>query len=228
MPAKVVILCSRIIGMQTSSGECELVGVMIGDGHVYRNFGKNLMGITGDKLSDAEYFEYLVGLIKSEWGLTVKPVFRSGGLRLVFYSKKIANRLNGLFGFPLGKKALTIQIPSFLATNWNTVKHVLRGIADTDGSVFVSKKPGIDKYPSLEITTTSNVLATQVRNSLIANGFRVSNIRVLHSKLSKNPSYKVALFGWKNLLRWYREIGFSNPVKRRKAESILLAKYGNL
>lgn len=179
--------------------ECELVGAFIGDGHVYRGFRKYIVGFTGDKIKDAAYFDYLCSLIKTAWDIEKKPFFRSGGLRIVFQSKQIALRLHDFFKLPKGHKCYTVTIPQALASDWSNAKHVLRGLIDTDGSVFVSKKPGIEKYPSLEITTTSPELAKQVRAILLAQGFRVANLRWSISKRSKVPSYKICLYGWKNL-----------------------------
>ncbi|MBU0635912.1 hypothetical protein KKE06_02700 [Candidatus Micrarchaeota archaeon] len=215
--------------MNVSENECELVGAIIGDGHIYRGFGKYLVGVTGHRTNDAEYLKHLCTLIELEWGIKKKPFFRGGGLRIVFQSKPIVERLLGFFELPFGaKKCYTVVIPSVLRNDWKYSRHVLRGLVDTDGSVFVSKKPGIDRYPSLEITTVSKELASQTRNILLSQGFRAANLRFSYSRLSTRPAYKVALFGWKNLLKWFNEIGFSNPVKREKARAILVEKYGNV
>lgn len=211
-----------------SAEECELIGAFIGDGHVYRGFRKYIVGFTGDRVNDAAYFDHLRGLLKETWGIDKKPFFRSGGLRIVFQSKSVALRLENFYKFPTSAKCYSVSIPDFLISDWAYARHVLRGLVDTDGSVFVSKKPGVEKYPSLEITTVSPTLAKQVRAILVEWGFRVANLRLSYSKRSKTPAYKIALFGWKNLLMWFNEIGFSNPVKYDKAKLILQAKFGNL
>ncbi|GAJ19370.1 unnamed protein product, partial [marine sediment metagenome] len=65
-----------------------------------------------------------------------------------------------------------------------------------------SEKPGIEKYPTMEITTTSIVLANQLRDVLLQQGFRVGNIRKSLSKLSKRQAYRVPLYGKSNVKKW--------------------------
>jgi hypothetical protein len=96
-------------------------------------------------------------------------------------------------------------------------QHCLRGILDTDGSIFTADKPGFPNYPSIEITTSSPKLAEQIRKVLINRGFHVANIWQYKSKLSKRVTYKVPLNGKANLRKWLAEIGVSNPQKLDKA-----------
>jgi hypothetical protein len=118
-------------------------------------------------------------------------------------------------------KCYIVSIPKRFAKNFNLAKHVLRGIADTDGSVFVSDKPGAPNYPSIEITTVSKTLALQAREILLSAGFRVTNLHSNWSKLSTTETYKVCLYGKTNLKKWINEIGFSNPYKLQRAISAL-------
>ena len=83
--------------------------------------------------------------------------------------------------------------------------------------LFVSKKPRVEKYPTMEITTSSPELAEQLREILLKQGFRVGNIRKSTSKLSKLPAYRVPLYGKENLRKWVKEIGFSNRYKLDRA-----------
>ncbi|MCX6750979.1 MAG: hypothetical protein NTZ83_05960 [Candidatus Pacearchaeota archaeon] len=108
-------------------------------------------------------------------------------------------------------------IPQIIFDNWELARYTLRGIMDSDGSVFVSRKPGIERYPSMEITTTSLRLANQIRFLLIERGFRVTKIRSALSKTSKRIAYRVCLYGKENIRKWLREIGFSNLYKKNRA-----------
>jgi hypothetical protein len=114
-------------------------------------------------------------------------------------------------------------IPKEIFKDWNLAKHTIKGIADTDGSVFVSKKPGIEKYPCIEITTTSPNLAHQLKTLLNEKGFRA--VLRLEKRIKINPnalhSYKISLYGKNNLKKWVEEIGFSNPYKHNRAISYL-------
>jgi hypothetical protein len=92
---------------------------------------------------------------------------------------------------------------------------------DTDGTIFVSKKPGVDKYPTIEVTTTSKNLAMQLRSVLLKKDFRVANIRESISKSSINKAYRVPLYGKQNVIMWLKEIGFSNSYKKNRAKSYI-------
>ena len=208
--------------MKITEGVAELVGAIIGDGYIYTNNRKYQIGLVGSPLTDKEYFEKLKSLIFSEWSKEAKIKFREGGLRMVIDSKEIASFLINELGIAHGEgKCEKVTIPEKMISNWVLVRNVLRGIVDTDGSVFVSKKPGIEKYPSIEITTTSKLLAEQIKLLLEQKGFRVAKIWSYKSKMSKRTTYKVPLNGSANLNKWVEEIGFSNPYKMNRALSYL-------
>lgn len=198
----------------------ELIGILIGDGYVYTNKGKYIVGFTGNPITDKEYYFYIKDLIKETWHKDVNPKVRSRGIRIVLNSKIIVHYLDRL-GLTYGKnKSETIFIPPCIYDN-NLTQHTLRGIVDTDGSVFSAKKPGVAHYPSIEITTSSLKLASQIKDILMNKGFHVPNIWSYKSKLSKRLSYKVPLNGFDNLRLWLKKIGFSNPYKLNKARKIL-------
>ena len=210
--------------MEITPRTAELVGAIIGDGYIYRKNRKYQIGIVGNPITDKEYLEKLKKLILNEWKKEVKIKLRSGALRIVFNSKKICEFLIRDLNMFHGKgKCQNITIPQGIYKNWNLAKNAIRGIADTDGSVFVSKKPGIEKYPCIEITTTSKNLLNQLKELLINNGFRVTTRIEKRKNSNPNalPSYKLALNGKENLKKWIEKIGFSNPYKQGRALNYL-------
>lgn len=208
-----------------AESELELVGAIIGDGHIHKKRPKYYFGLTGNKITDWEYFYHLSGLIKKTWNKNAK-VFESGrGLRIRIYSKAVVERLTNVFSIPYNSgKCYSVSIPEDFLNDFSACKYIIRGIADTDGSVFVSDKPGSPNYPSLEITTVSETLAIQLRQLLLSNGFRVTNLRHHPSKRGV-VAYKVCLYGKANLVKWLAEIGFSNPVKLAKALNAINAGF---
>ncbi|MBN2067405.1 MAG: hypothetical protein JW744_02975 [Candidatus Diapherotrites archaeon] len=198
--------------------ECELIGALIGDGHIYRKNHKYIVGFTGHQITDKEYYLKLKQLIWIAWGKKVNLKFRENAIRIQFDSLEIVQRLIGRFKIPANKgKGSKVVIPEEISNNWNFLRHTLRGIVDTDGSIFIADKPGSPQYPSIEITTTSKKLAFQIREKLLEQGFRAANIWSYCSKLSKLRAYKIPLNGRTNLKKWVAEIGFSNPYKLNRA-----------
>lgn len=199
----------------------EFIGIVIGDGFLDGKFGHYNIGIVGDPIKDKEYFCYIRDLIKDICNRDVKIVHRARGLRITFGCKELFVELTNKYKLPIGKgKCEKVVIPDLIANNGDLAKYTIRGIADTDGSVFGANKPGAFQYPSIEITTSSIEMAHQIRDILISRGFRVAQIWKYQSKNSAIPSYKIPLNGRKNLQFWLDKIGFSNPTKLRKAKSL--------
>lgn len=205
----------------------EFVGILIGDGYIYTNKNKYIIGFTGSPITDKDYYEYVKELIRKVWKKEVTIKERNKGLRIAFGSKEISDFLINGLGLAHGiDKSENIVIPECITKEWRLVKHSIRGIVDTDGSIFVAKKPGVIKYPSIEITTSSPKLALQLHGILTKNGFRVAKIWKYKSKLSKRTTYKVPLNGFENLDKWVREISFSNPYKLNRAKKALMGRGG--
>jgi len=208
--------------MKITEGIAELVGVIIGDGWIYRSHRKYQIGFVGNQETDKEYYDYLKDLIQAEWKKEAKIKFREGGIRIVLDSKEICSFLINDLKLEHGEgKCERVTIPAEIYADWNLAKNTIRGIVDTDGSVFVAKKPGIEKYPSIEITTDSLKLAEQLRKILIEKGFRVASLWRYKSKAGGRDTYKVPLNGKENIRKWIKEIGFSNPYKLNRAVSYI-------
>ena len=208
--------------MKITPRMAEIVGIYIGDGHIYRKGNKFQIGFTGSPKTDVELFEKIKELIKKEWGKDVKFKVRERALRIVFRSKQISDFLIKELELPYGRgKCEKVKIPEKISNNWNLLRYTIRGIMDTDGTIFVSKKPRVEKYPTIEITTTSKRLAEQLREKLLERGFRLGNIRRIMSKSSKLPAYRVPLYGKENVKKWLKEIGFSNKYKLERAKSYI-------
>lgn len=69
-----------------------------------------------------------------------------------FQFKKICNFLVDELKIPHGQgKCEKVKIPDEIFRDWNLARYTIRGIMDTDGIIFVSRKKGINKYPSIEM-----------------------------------------------------------------------------
>ncbi|MDO8563492.1 MAG: LAGLIDADG family homing endonuclease [Nanoarchaeota archaeon] len=208
--------------MQLNENTAELIGAIMGDGNIYRRFNKYRIGFTGHPVTDKLYFEYLKKLIKLEMQKEGRIVDRKNSIQMVVNSKEnclfLINDMKILSG---KEKSLKALIPQPIKDDWNLMKRFIRGIVDTDGSVFAVRKPRVEKYPSIEITTINKPLAGDIKSALESNGFRVSEIWSFKQKLSKNLGYRFGLNGKVQLKKWINEIGFSNPYKFERAISYL-------
>ena len=202
-----------------SENLAELIGIIIGDGNIYYNpnLRKYYFEITGDPKLEKEYFNYILILVYNI--LNKRPKVRVGGsgLRLRVYSKDFVEFLINIVKLPHGKiKGKTVKIPKCI-NNWGLLRCCIRGITDTDGSLFFSKKGNNLKYPSIEITTISKDLAFQIRE-ILKNKYRI-RLRKF-SKENINDKYVVSVNGNIMVNKWIKGIGFSNERKLRKVSGI--------
>jgi len=208
--------------MQLNENVAELIGAIAGDGYIYRKNKKYRIGFTGHPVTDLGYFEYLKQLIKQEWNKDGKIINRGNRIDIVINSKNaclfLTEELKILYG---EGKSLKFVMPDLIKNNEDLAKAFIRGVFDTDGTVFAVKKPGIEKYPSIELTTINRIMAQQIKQILEERGFRVSKVWQFEQTMSKNLCYRFGLYGQKNLKKWVDEIGFSNPYKLERALNYL-------
>ena len=196
----------------------ELVGVIIGDGCIrYKpKINQYYIEIVGNKDHEKEYFLYLKNLIKKETNLNSFIKIKSNCIRLRIYSKKLVEYWIYYLNLPYNKiKGENIFIPEIIRSNTSLRNDCIRGITDTDGSLFLANKGYRNDYPTIEISTTSKKLAIQIKTILSKNfriGFRkfkAQNYRMI---------YRISINGDKMVQKWVKLIGFSNTrnIKRYK------------
>ncbi|MCW3999425.1 MAG: hypothetical protein NWE93_04225 [Candidatus Bathyarchaeota archaeon] len=196
-----------------TSGLCEFVGSVIGNGNLWTDGSRYRVEITGDPKLDLQYFNHLSVLCGSLFSKKPYPMrIHQRGLRLRLQSKEAYSLLSAL-GIPAGKaKSHKVTIPNLiLEKGWAFSKWTLRGIMDTDGTVFYSKKT-YEKpvYPTIEVRTCSKPLAIQINELLQQQTFRP------RLRGDANEGYHVALYGNNMLNRWVKEISFSNSKHLNK------------
>ena len=147
-------------------------------------------------------------MLKDELGLIAHIHIIGRGLRLKFYSKAFLEYLVYTLNLPYNKnKGPNIYIPSQILENGSFLRSCLRGIFDTDGSIFLADKGYRKDYPTLEINTTSSVLAYQLKE-ILSSKFRIGFCK--HQRGDTLPLFKIALNGESMVRRWFEEIGSSN------------------
>jgi len=203
--------------MPLNSRICELIGIIIGDGNIWFKDSHYRIEITGNPKTDLVYFNYINNELLSDMGLRGTIKTRSKGLRLRICSKEFFIFLTKQLGMYFGRgKCFNVTIPKkALKLGWSKLKWVIRGIADTDGSLFVSDKRGSIRYPSIEITTVSKRLASQLNGLLEKHNYRV-RLRSHIDKRTNTKIFKISVNGEYMVGKWINDIGFSNPTKKIK------------
>lgn len=198
----------------------ELVGVIIGDGHIEYNTKTRIyrIEITAAIEAKNDYFNTIYEFLKKNSNNTPKIRERENQkgkwLEVYVYDKKFIDKIIKTYNLIYKNKTFDAEIPPFLL-HWNTSKHIIRGIFESDGSLYFSKSK-LSKYPTyprIEIKTLSKKLAKQLCSVLKRNAFKV-NKRPNRSDGSTN----VYLSGDAMLEKWKKEIGFSSKKNLTKYE----------
>ena len=189
-----------------SSDLAEFVGIMIGDGGI----SKYQITITLHSVTDYEFSKYVVQNIERLFSVTPSVYKRPDKLALVILVSRIdlVTYLYSL-GLPIGNKNLQhIDIPDWIQRNSKYARACIRGLVDTDGSIFThtySVKGKKYRYKKLSFTTASPNLQKSVAHILFENGLspRISGRDVrLDSKADMKKYFVV--FGTSNPKHWKR------------------------
>jgi len=197
----------------------ELVGVLLGDGYILCKPPQYRVEISGNSREDSPYFRDYLPTLFDNIGTDRKIHLRQcrdkkgSSIRLVLNSKKFVTYFVKDIGLVYGKrKAEFAEVPDrLLDERWELTRLILRGFADTDGSLFFGRKGTYQKYsyPMIEMRSASSKLLSQFQCLLQNHGFN-PRLRSVKSRYMSKASY-LYLSGRKQLLKWIDEIGFSNP-----------------
>lgn len=177
----------------------ELLGIMIGDGHIsWRKRGKWIV-IVSNLSTDKNHIKNRVyNLFKREFKIEpkIRENKKDNSIRLFVYSKEITENFVDL-GLPKNKKLDYIKIPKFIFKNKFLLINCLRGIFDTDGSIY--RKYG--QYAQVGFRSHSKKLLEDIKRGL--------------NVLDFNPSIDgigyVFIHRQLEIIKFFKLIGSANP-----------------
>ncbi len=142
----------------------EFYGILMGDGWLSRLKHKNkttyLIGISGHKILDKNFLLYCKDNIRLLFNRNpyFKELKNCNGTEVLFSYKGLFNFLNTELNFPIGKKE-NLKLPENISEmGYEKIKHIIRGIFDTDGSFYLDKTPANKPYPCISITMKEPIL----------------------------------------------------------------------
>ena len=210
-----------------------LYGILLGDGCLSLSKGKRtkkFVVITGDAITDLEFFRNVLGLILKKYrGRDTNIKFRKkdGAIEYNFSDIKLFDFLHSV-GFPIGKKGTKIEIPKVFYER-GFIKYVIAGFVATDGSLVLTKNPN-KYYPRIEAHAICKGVIEKIHSYLNSIGLkghfyeckRVK--RYLGNGLKISPREKQFRFqfnGKENLLLFERLIGFVNPKHKKRFDEFI-------
>ncbi|RLG69485.1 MAG: hypothetical protein DRO07_02275 [Candidatus Iainarchaeum archaeon] len=120
----------------------------------------------------------------------VTPKIRKGSSNQIhcrIYSKDIFLFLSEDIGFPIGRKKNKLRVPSFIFKNKELSKAYIRGLFDTDGSIFRHHRFSA----KIEITSHSQKFRKDIIRLLIRLGFKPIEINT-HIRVGANQKLIVS------------------------------------
>ncbi len=179
-----------VIPRRYSSDLAEFIGIMLGDGHLTP---MQVSVTLGNK--EKSYVDYVSTLIKKIFHAKPKCIKSKKGHFIVYIgSTKIVRWLCDM-GLVYNKVKYQVDIPRWIFRRSVFMKSALRGLYDTDGSVY-RLKIGMQ----ISFCNHSRPLIESVRRILLDLGFSPSKI----------SGFNLYLTRFNDRVRFYNEIGFRN------------------
>jgi len=128
----------KLINLDLNEYLAELVGIILGDGHLSKS--GNTLTITLNFIDEDRYVEYVMDLITKVFNIKPSivrlPNNKANQIRV--YGKGIINALENI-GLKKGNKVKNkVGVPLWIKNNLNYSVSCLRGLFDTDGSIYLS------------------------------------------------------------------------------------------
>lgn len=190
---------------EDSNNLAEFYGIMLGDGNSHRTKaykkGTYMIRIVGDTVKDREYLtNYVKPMIEKLFKINVRVgKFKSNAMFIEAHSKNLIDFLE-IKGFKPGDKIRNqLGIPEWIKNNKKFLKVCLRGLYDTDGSVYRLTNQNSHQ---IDFCNYNPVLLEDVRASLISLGINPS-------KISKQKD--VYITKKEEIAKFLKVVGFHNP-----------------
>lgn len=190
----------------------EFVGIMLGDGNIFVNKDVAQIRIAGDPQSEMDFMlNFIKPLIADLFKIVPRVVFHKtkNEMFIAIENRNLVEFLLSI-GLAQGNKIKNqVSIPSWIRKDKTLLKACLRGLIDTDGSVFRMSKKDFDN-PRISFKSNNRRLLEDVRNSLIELGFHPSKIIINQVYISRLSDVK----------KFDETIGFNNPKHKIKLNQI--------
>lgn len=177
----------------------EFVGIMIGDGGItdYQ------ITVTLHRVDDENYSLFVEKLLKELFQVKPNKNYRQSVVNIRISRKKLVHYCQSIGLFQGNKIKNKVDIPDWVKNNKKYLIACLRGLFDTDGSVYIHRYMSKQKqynYTNFCFTSRSLPLLLSVKSALQRFGF--------------NPVYgsrsDIKLYSKQDIINYYTKIGSHN------------------
>lgn len=192
----------------------EIIGIMLGDGNIYKN--QYAVRVCGNAKDDKDYLrEHVKKLFFAVFAVTPKEYHLEAHNELILYiySKFVAHNLMH-YGLVSGnKKKNNARIPQWIMNDEDYIRACVRGLFDTDGTVFTQRG-------NLKIELASGIPGLQktFHKSMIKIGFHKG-----WSKPNSRDVRRYGLYSKRDVDKFINYIGFNNIKHKNKCPGSVVA-----
>ena len=212
--------------MEMDGDIAELLGIHIGDGCISKNERYSEYYLGGDITEEREYHDNWVG-----------PLFNKKIMK-PFFNKKVNYKEHpkvGIYGFHIFNKELVklfeelgiksgskinMGIPQYIMKDESLSRRFLRGLFDTDGSIYFNKNKTasnpINNQPVIKLGTVSNILIKDLFKLLNKLGLHPRLKKPYKGKRNKNRVYEIVIYRRADIKFFIEDIEFKNPKHHTK------------
>ncbi len=174
---------------EKSENLAEFIGIMLGDGSITPTQVTVTLG------KKDKYENYVEKLMQKLFHIQIKTIhLKTGNAVIYFGSTEVVQWLRNM-GLVFNKVKYQVDIPSWIFKKKKYMRKTLRGLNDTDGSIYKLKFGR-----QISFTNRSAPLLKSVQRIYQELGFNPSKI----------SSYKVYLTKQRDIDKYFKEIGFGN------------------
>ena len=203
-------LAKKIVPIRKSAALAEFMGILFGDGHV----GKYQTTITLDSETDAAYASYVAKFIEEHFNVVphIRKRKHARAVELCISSVEFSSMMVR-FGMVEGNKIHgNFRIPEWVFLSEVYIASFLRGLFDTDGSLYMERK--IIKrrsyaYLGMIITSASPVLRTDIMQAFQQLGY---------APTCTTRQFSVFLRKKKDIVSYFNKISSHNSKHRVRYE----------
>jgi len=203
-----VVLC------KCSNSLAEIIGIIIGDGSLYVLPKKGIyrLHVCGNALDEKEYIlDYVKPLFENIFKIKFSTRETKNSIMIYKNSKSIMHTLK-YYGLKYGNKKLNkTKIPNWIIQNKEYLKYCIKGIVDTDGSVYLKNKTNL--YPNISISSRISTIRKSITLAFVKLNFETSN----WNENSSDICIRKRIF----VEKYYKEIGFGNPKHLRRFQKFI-------
>ena len=202
----------KISIIEPSEELAEIIGIMLGDGNMYKK--QYAVRVCGDKEEDKEYLlVHVKNMFEKVFGIETKEYYHPSQREIILYvySKHVALNLEHYGLKPGNKKINKLAIPEWILENKNYIIPCVRGLMDTDGTVFAKNK-------NLKIELSSGIPPLQ--KSFV----KAMKILGFNKKWTKSHGdvKRYGLYSNDDIKRFINIINFNNPKHKRKIDALVV------